>query len=115
MQDPQGVQEKMLKRITSVEMQVKKNANYLVSSIFWFYILQNIGAFLDPFNVVAYLRCAVPACAHVVGVGRSGADLTCQPKVRNFDQVRGRAQDVLGLQVPVEEWRLMEKRMAANG
>ena len=46
---------------------------------------------------------AVPARAHVVRVGRRGADLARKPEVRDLNEVRRGAEDVLRLEVAVEE------------
>ena len=59
-----------------------------------------------------HLRGSVPPGGHVVGVGRSGADLPGQAEVRDLDQVRSHAEEVFGLHVPVEIAVLVHERQA---
>mmetsp|Transcript_28252 Transcript_28252/g.71009 ORF Transcript_28252/g.71009 Transcript_28252/m.71009 type:complete len:405 (-) Transcript_28252:437-1651(-) len=60
-----------------------------------------------------HLRRAVPARGDVVGVGRLGADLARQPKVRDLHRVLGH-QQVLRLHVAVEVAVLVDVRQALH-
>ena len=49
------------------------------------------------------LRAAIPARRHVVGVGRTRANLARQPEVGDLDELGAVAQQVLGLEVAMKE------------
>lgn len=50
-----------------------------------------------------YFRCSVPPRRDVIGIGRSGSDLTHQTEIRYLNQFRTGTQNILRLQISVKK------------